>query len=61
VNHLTALGVADNAVLHRTTFAGANVNGSQVLIRFTYWGDADLSGAVTLNDFTDLVTCLQTH
>jgi uncharacterized delta-60 repeat protein len=49
----TAIGFAGNAELGRTTFAGVSgVTPNDVLVRHTYYGDADLSGAVTLDDFT---------
>jgi len=38
------LGYADNAVLHRSDFAGQGVDFSSVLIRYTTAGDADLDG-----------------
>jgi hypothetical protein len=49
----TALGYSSNAVLARTTFAGVSgLTPGDVLVKFTYHGDADLSGHVTLDDFT---------
>ncbi|HEY7089195.1 MAG TPA: hypothetical protein VH518_13955 [Tepidisphaeraceae bacterium] len=38
------LGYADNAVLHRSTFAGQPVDSTSILIKYTYAGDADLDG-----------------
>jgi hypothetical protein len=49
----TALAVVDNASLHKSSFSGVTgLTGREVLIKYTYQGDADLSGAVTLDDFT---------
>jgi endonuclease/exonuclease/phosphatase family metal-dependent hydrolase len=50
---VTALGSGDGATLSRSAFQGITGLGpSDVLLRYTYYGDADLSGAVTLDDFT---------
>jgi hypothetical protein len=50
---LTALGCADNAILNRTVFAGVSgLDGTEILVKYTYYGDADLNGATTLDDFT---------
>jgi lysozyme len=50
---LTALGYASNGILNRTSFAGhTGLSSTDVLIRRTYYGDADLNGRVTLDDFT---------
>jgi hypothetical protein len=46
----TALGIADNAVLHKTTFDGVSVDGHQVLAKYTYAGDANLDGKVDIAD-----------
>jgi hypothetical protein len=52
-NHLTGLGVGANSLLSKTSFAGVtNLSATDVLVRYTYTGDADLSGGVTLDDFT---------
>jgi ELWxxDGT repeat protein len=49
----TALGIASNAVLNKTSFAGVTaLTASDVLVKYTYLGDGDLSGADTLDDFT---------
>jgi hypothetical protein len=51
--HITALGFADNAVLHRTVFAGVSgLAGTEILVKYTYYGDSDLDGRTTLDDFT---------
>jgi autotransporter-associated beta strand protein len=52
-NSLTAIGFASNGVLGRSTFAGVTgLDSNDVLVKYTYYGDADLSGAVNLDDFT---------
>jgi hypothetical protein len=52
-NGIGAIGYAGNATLGRTSFAGVTgLTGGDVLVRFTRSGDADLSGDVTLDDFT---------
>jgi rhamnogalacturonan endolyase len=50
--HLTSLGYATASALNRSSFAGVDVAPTDVLIKYTYTGDADLSGDVTLDDFT---------
>jgi T5SS/PEP-CTERM-associated repeat protein len=50
---LTALGSASNGLLNRTEFSGVTgLDADDVLVKYTYYGDADLSGATTLDDFT---------
>lgn len=50
---VTTVGVAANAILGRTAFAGVTgLTPSDVLLKYTYYGDSDLSGATTLDDFT---------
>ncbi len=52
-----ALGYADNAVLGRSNFAGQDVSShKQVLIAYTYAGDANLDGVVNLLDLNALAT-----
>jgi len=51
---LTALGVLDNAdpwLGGRTDFDGEPIDTSSVLVKYTYWGDANLDGAVTFDDY----------
>jgi autotransporter-associated beta strand protein len=51
--HLTALGFASNGVLNLPTFKGVTgLDADDVLVKYTYYGDANLSGAVNLDDFT---------
>jgi hypothetical protein len=50
---VTGIGYASAAILSRTTFAGvSDIAPEDVLVRYTYTGDSDLTGAVTLDDFT---------
>jgi rhamnogalacturonan endolyase len=58
--HVTALGYATAAALNRSTFAGVDVAPTDLLIKYTYCGDADLSGSVTLDDFTLFLRGYQT-
>jgi hypothetical protein len=46
-----ALGIAEVSQLGVTSFLGAPVDGTTVVIRYTLCGDANLDGAVTLTDF----------
>ena len=51
-NHLTGLGIARNADLNYTTWWGRTLSlGTETLIQYTYYGDANLDGDV---DATDL-------
>jgi autotransporter-associated beta strand protein len=57
-NTRTALGYAEASALlglsgtAKGTFDGQTVDATTVLVKYTYYGDADLNGAVTLDDFT---------
>jgi autotransporter-associated beta strand protein len=46
----TGIGFADNAVLALTSFKGVDVGPTDVLVTYTYYGDADLDGDVDGND-----------
>jgi autotransporter-associated beta strand protein len=46
----TGIGYADNAVLGLTSFKGVDVGPADVLVKYTYYGDADLDGDVDGND-----------
>src|SRR5439155_16643927 len=55
--HITALGYAEASAILGVgggSFAGQSVDGSSVLIAYTYAGDSNLDGTVDLTDFTDL-------
>jgi hypothetical protein len=51
-----ALGYADNAALNRSTFGGVSVTTSQILVGYTFAGDANLDGNVNALDFNALAT-----
>jgi hypothetical protein len=56
-NHSTGIGYADNnALLKYTTFAGQTVAAKSLLLRYTYYGDANLDGTVNALDFNELAT-----
>jgi fibronectin-binding autotransporter adhesin len=48
LSHLTAVGVATGL----TSFEGQTVSPSDVLVKYTYYGDADLSGTVDGSDYS---------
>ncbi len=55
-NHLMALGVIQNTApgggLLKTTFDGTSVFASDILVKYTYYGDADLNGIVDGTDYS---------
>jgi uncharacterized delta-60 repeat protein len=52
-SHLTSLAYATGAALNATSFAGvSDLTPTDVIVKYTYVGDSDLSGSVTLDDFT---------
>ncbi|HYO09099.1 MAG TPA: aspartyl protease family protein [Tepidisphaeraceae bacterium] len=50
-SRLTALGVATAGELAKTTFAGVNVSAADVLVMYSYAGDADLNGRINGDDY----------
>jgi hypothetical protein len=54
--HKTALGYASASTLGVSSFDGQTVNGSSVLVRYTYLGDANLDGKVNALDFNLLAS-----
>jgi autotransporter-associated beta strand protein len=53
VGGTTAVGIGSNGMLNKTSFRGVEgLTSTDVLVRFTYYGDADLSGNTSLDDFT---------
>ena len=59
--NLTAVGAIDNsdpqtAIGGLTTFAGRPVTDACVLVRYTWWGDANLDGVVDSNDYDRINT-----
>jgi autotransporter-associated beta strand protein len=58
---VTAIGFADNGILNKTEFKGVTpLNATDVLVKYTYYGDSDLSGATTLDDYTLFLNGYQT-
>jgi hypothetical protein len=52
-SHLTSLAYVSNSDLNKTSFAGVSgLTSSDVIVKYTYLGDSDLSGNVTLDDYT---------
>jgi hypothetical protein len=51
-----ALGSADNAVLGLTNFGGLPVTASDILIKYTYYGDSNLDGLVDIKDLYALAS-----
>jgi hypothetical protein len=52
-SHITALGYGSNAELNKTSFDGVTgLTANDVFVKYTYYGDSDLNGATTLDDFT---------
>jgi autotransporter-associated beta strand protein len=58
-NATTALGYGDNAELGLTTFSGVALTGPEIIVKYTYYGDADLTGVVDLDDFGLFLTGYQ--
>ena len=50
-NTLTNIGIAKNSDLGYATFAGQSVNSTDVIVMYTYGGDANLDGAITGDDY----------
>jgi autotransporter-associated beta strand protein/probable HAF family extracellular repeat protein len=50
VNDLALLGKGQNGAIY-SSFDGLDVGVNDVLVKYTYFGDADLDGAVTTNDY----------
>ena len=48
----TAVGFAEASATGLTSFAGVNTDSDMILVRYTYSGDANLSGTVDTSDFT---------
>src|SRR5262249_39815394 len=57
---LTALGYAEPNDVGITTFDGQPIT-IAVLVKYTYYGDANLDGAVTTSDFQRFLDGLVTH
>jgi hypothetical protein len=55
-----ALGYGENSSLGYVTFSGQSVDSTSVLVKFTFYGDADLDGDVDIADLGRLATNWQT-
>jgi hypothetical protein len=53
-NLTTTLGIAANSALGYSSFGGLTVDNNDVLIKYTYFGDSDLNGAVDSSTDFDL-------
>jgi uncharacterized delta-60 repeat protein len=51
----TAVSVADNSVLHRSTFSGVPVGDTSLLIGYAPYGDANADGSVDADDLAVIV------
>ncbi len=51
VTAMTVLGFADNSLLTLSSFAGETVSANSVLVKYTYFGDANLDGLVDGDDY----------
>jgi hypothetical protein len=49
--HKTGIGFGEASTLNLTSFGGQTVDSTSLLLRYTYFGDANLDGTVNLNDF----------
>jgi hypothetical protein len=49
---LTTLGVASQSVYAGSTFDGASVSSTDILIKYTYYGDTNLSGTIDGTDYS---------
>jgi hypothetical protein len=58
--HKTAIGYAEASELHISSFAGQSIDGSAILMRYTYLGDANLDGKVNALDFNALAASFGT-
>jgi fibronectin-binding autotransporter adhesin len=58
---VTAIGFASNGILNRTDFKGVQgLDPDDVLVKYTYYGDSDLNGQTTLDDYTLFLNGYQT-
>ncbi len=56
----TALGLGEAPTLGLSSFSGQSVDSSTVLVKYTYYGDANLDGQVDISDLGRLATAWQT-
>jgi autotransporter-associated beta strand protein len=58
---VTAIGFASNGILNKSEFKGVTgLDADDVLVKYTYYGDSDLNGATTLDDYTLFLNGYQT-
>jgi autotransporter-associated beta strand protein len=58
---ITAIGFASNGVLNKSEFKGVTgLDADDVLVKHTYYGDSDLNGETTLDDYTLFLNGYQT-
>ena len=50
----TVLALADNVDTNRTSFAGVSIDTSTIIGKYTYYGDANLDGKVTGDDYLNV-------
>jgi autotransporter-associated beta strand protein len=48
----TQIGVFDNSLMQLPEFGGETMTGNEVLVKYTYMGDADLNGQVNIDDLS---------
>jgi hypothetical protein len=61
-NGLTAIGYAANADFGATSFEGVGgLDGDEMLLKYTWYGDADLDGKVTPDDYSQFLNGYQTQ
>lgn len=56
----TAIGVAEASALGLTTFHGESVDGTALVFKYTYFGDANLDGIVNATDLGKMAIAWQT-
>jgi hypothetical protein len=59
--HLTTLGILPNSAGGYSSFDGQPVSSSDVLIKYTYYGDANLDGQVNSADYTRIDSGFLSH
>jgi autotransporter-associated beta strand protein len=58
---VTAIGFASNGILNKSEFKGVTgLDADDVLVKYTYYGDSDLNGQTTLDDYTLFLNGYQT-
>ncbi len=60
-NTLTNIGIAKNSDLGYATFAGQSVNSTDVIVMYTYNGDANLDGLINGDDYFQIDSGFPAH